>query len=60
MAQVKCLGVLSDAAEDQIKKACQKMAIKWHPDKWSSKTGQDKKVEEEKFKEVADGVWCTE
>lgn len=32
------------------------MAIKWHP----SKSEQDKKVKEEQFKQVAEGVRCTE
>lgn len=46
------LGVSRDADDAALKKAYRKGAVKWHPDKWSSKTDEEKKAAEEKFKEM--------
>jgi DnaJ-class molecular chaperone len=46
------LGVPRDADEVTLKKAYRKGAVKWHPDKWSSKSDEEKKQAEEKFKEM--------
>lgn len=46
------LGVPRDADEAAMKKAYRKGAVKWHPDKWSSKSDEEKKQAEEKFKEM--------
>lgn len=48
------LGVPRDADEATLKKAYRKGAVKWHPDKWSSKSDEEKKMAEEKFKEIAE------
>lgn len=48
------LGVSKDASESDIKKAYRKLSLKWHPDKHTSDSDEDKKVAEEKFKEVND------
>mmetsp|Transcript_20458 Transcript_20458/g.37142 ORF Transcript_20458/g.37142 Transcript_20458/m.37142 type:complete len:367 (+) Transcript_20458:130-1230(+) len=48
------LGVPRDADEVTLKKAYRKGAVKWHPDKWSSKSDEEKKQAEEKFKEISE------
>lgn len=46
------LGLKKDASENDIKKAYRKMAAKYHPDKFATKSEQEKKDAEEKFKEI--------
>ena len=48
------LGVPKDADEDTLKKAYRKGAVRWHPDKWSSKSEEERKEAEEKFKAMAE------
>ena len=48
------LGLQKGASADEIKKAYRKLAVKWHPDKWSNATDAEKKTAEENFKEVAE------
>jgi len=52
----KILGVPNGelASEAEIKKAYKKAALKWHPDRHSSKGEENKKVAEAKFKEIGD------
>lgn len=45
----KALGLQKSAADDEIKKAYRKLALKWHPDK-----NPGNKQAEEKFKEIAE------
>ncbi|EQD40716.1 heat shock protein, partial [mine drainage metagenome] len=44
------LGVNKTASQDDIKKAFRQLAMKYHPDS----TKEDKKVAEEKFKEISE------
>lgn len=46
------LGVDKKATEKDIKKAYKKLCIKWHPDKWVNGTEDEKKIAEEKIKEI--------
>ena len=46
------LGISKGASDDEIKKAYRKAAMKYHPDKFSNASEQEKKDAEEKFKEV--------
>jgi DnaJ homolog subfamily C member 7 len=54
----KVLGVTQGehATEAEIKKAYKKSALKWHPDRHSSKGEAQKKEAESKFKEIGDAV----
>jgi curved DNA-binding protein CbpA len=49
----KILGVNTDAADSEIKKAYYKLALKWHPDKWSNKSAEEQKIAEEEFKKIS-------
>ena len=46
------LGVEKTATKEQISKAFKKLSLKWHPDKWATGTDEEKKIAEEKFKEI--------
>lgn len=50
----KILGVDKNASEQDIKKAYRKMSLKYHPDRQAGKSESEKKLAEEKFKEVAE------
>lgn len=48
------LGIKTDANEKEIKQCFRKLALKWHPDKWSTKSEQEQKVANDKFKEITE------
>lgn len=48
----KILGIDKSASADEIKKAYKKAALKYHPDKQSNKSDDEKKKAEETFKEI--------
>ncbi|XP_072180710.1 dnaJ homolog subfamily C member 7-like [Diadema setosum] len=50
----KTLGLQKSATDDEIKKAYRKHALLHHPDRHSSKTAEEQKQEELKFKEVSE------
>lgn len=48
------LGVDKGAGESQIKKAYRKAAVVWHPDKHSTKSEEEQKEAEAKFKDIGE------
>lgn len=46
------LGVDKTASDKDIKKAFKKLAVEYHPDKQQNKSEEDKKIAEDKFKEI--------
>jgi len=50
----KILGVTEGVDPRALKKAYRKKALKWHPDKNSNGTEEEKKIAEEKFKDITE------
>lgn len=48
----KILGIDKKASQDEIKAAYRKLSLKFHPDRFASKSEKEQKEAEEKFKEV--------
>lgn len=48
------LGLQKGASADDIKKAYRKLAMKWHPDKWTQASEAEQKTAEVNFKEVGE------
>lgn len=48
------LGLQKGATADEIKKAYRKLAMKWHPDKWTQSSEAEQKEAEKNFKEVGE------
>ena len=48
------LELQNNASDEEVKKAYKKMAVKYHPDKHTSSSEQEKKEAEEKFKTIAE------
>jgi DnaJ family protein C protein 3 len=52
----KILGVRRDASKREIKKAYRKLALEWHPDKWSGSSDEEKKTAEKKFQDIGEAA----
>ncbi len=48
------LGLQKGATTDEIKRAYRKLAMKWHPDKWTQASAAEQKTAEQNFKEVGE------
>lgn len=48
------LGIERTATEDEVKKAFRKLSLQYHPDTQHDKTDEEKKIAEEKFKEISE------
>ncbi|VBB17743.1 DnaJ domain protein [Yasminevirus sp. GU-2018] len=48
------LNVRPDSGLDEIKKSFRKLALQWHPDKWSQGSDEEKKHAEDMFKELTE------
>lgn len=46
------LGVAKNASQTEIKSAYRRLALEWHPDKWSGQSQQAQKEAAERFKEI--------
>ena len=44
-----CLETTKNATVNDIKKSFRKLALKWHPDKWSSKSEKEKNRKENTY-----------
>jgi DnaJ family protein C protein 3 len=52
----KILGVRRDASKRDIKKAYRKLALEWHPDKWSTGSDEEKATAELKFQDIGEAA----
>jgi DnaJ family protein A protein 2 len=48
------LNVNTNCTDEELKKGYKKMAIKWHPDKWSNGSEKEKQTAEENFKKISE------
>ncbi|WP_425386052.1 J domain-containing protein [Wolbachia endosymbiont (group A) of Barypeithes pellucidus] len=49
----KVLGLSEGTSIKEINKAYRKLALEWHPDKWSDKSQEEQKTATEKFQEIS-------